>query len=297
MSTTETAAPRYAGIETWPTADLVAAMIEGQMAATASLLPAAPAIARAVEHGAKRLARGGRLIYLGAGTSGRLATLDAAELPPTFGWPAERALALMAGGPAAVTGAVEGAEDDGAAAIAALKAAGLGEADVVIGLAASGRTPFVAEGLRHARAEGALTLAIFCNEGGPLGEIAEIPILVATGAEVLAGSTRMKAGTAQKAVLTVLSTGIFTAMGYVHRGRMVEMAPTNEKLAARARRMIADLADVPEAEAQAALEAGGSIKTALVMLELGLDRDAAEARLAASGGRLHRALAAPLSAG
>lgn len=293
MIPTEGAAPRFRGLERWPTADLVDAMVEGQLAAVAAVADCRPALVEAIEAAAERLERGGRLFYLGAGTSGRLATLDAAELPPTFGWPPERAVALMAGGSGAFVQATEGAEDDAAAAAAALDAHGLVEADVVIGIAASGRTPYVAGGMAHARAAGALTLAIV-NARGPVAEAADIALVAETGAEVLAGSTRMKAGTAQKALLTCLSTGIFVRLGYVHEGRMVEMRPTNDKLRARAIRMVADLTDRPEPEAAAALEAAGqSIKTAIVMLLRGLDAPAASALLEARGGRLHRALEIP----
>ncbi|MBR9763940.1 MAG: N-acetylmuramic acid 6-phosphate etherase [Rhodobacteraceae bacterium] len=293
MIPTERAAARYKGLETWPVRDMVEAMLEGQVAAVAAAHGTAAPMAEAVELAAGRLARGGRLLYLGAGTSGRLGAIDAAELPPTFGWPPERALSLMAGGQGAFVTAVEGAEDDGAAAVATLDEVGMGADDVVIGLAASGRTPYVVEGLRHARAAGALTVAIGNAPEGPIGREAQFYLVADTGAEVIAGSTRMKAGTAQKAILTCLSTAIFVRMGYVYRGRMVDMRPTNEKLQTRALRMVAELADAPEAEAGAALAAAeGSIKLAVVMLLLKLDRDAAEAKLASAEGRLHIALTA-----
>lgn len=291
MIPTETAAGRFAALEDWPTQELADAMLEGQVAAAAAALSARAALAEAIDAAAARLARGGRLLYLGAGTSGRLAALDAAELPPTFGWPAERAIALMAGGPGAFVHAVEGAEDDGDAATAALEAAALGAEDVVIGLAASGRTPYVRAGLAHARGRGALTIAVTNSPSGAVAGEAEIALVAETGAEVLAGSTRMKAGTAQKALLTCLSTGIFVRLGHVYRGRMVEMAPTNDKLQSRAVAMVADLADASLAEAEAALaEAGGSIKRAVVMLARGMGPDDAGALLAAAGGRLNLAL-------
>jgi N-acetylmuramic acid 6-phosphate etherase len=293
MIPTERAAQRFRGLERWPPADLVDAMVEGQIAAVAAVAGCRTALVQAIEAGAARLERGGRLLYLGAGTSGRLATLDAAELPPTFGWPAERAVALMAGGSGAFVNATEGAEDDAAAAATALDAQGLTEADVVIGIAASGRTPYVAGGMAHARAAGALTIAIV-NAPGVVAEAADIALVAETGAEVLAGSTRMKAGTAQKVLLTCLSTGIFVRLGYVYEGRMVEMRPSNDKLRARAVRMVAELTDTAEPQAAAALEAAGqSIKTAVVMLLRDMDAEAAEARLAARGGRLHSALEGP----
>lgn len=293
MSTTETAATRFAGVESWPTEDMVGAMIEGQMAAVASLHPVAAELARAVDAAANRLRDGGRLIYLGAGTSGRIAVQDAAELLPTFGWPPERARALMAGGDGALLRAVEGAEDDGPAAIAALQALGLSARDVVIGIAASGRTPYTVAGVDHARALGALTIGLFNNPGAALGQVCAHPILAATGAEIVAGSTRMKAGTAQKAALNILSTSIFLRLGHVWRGRMIEMAPTNDKLHQRAIDMVAELADVPADSAEKALNEGGTIKHAIVMLARDVPASEAARLLDACGGRLHLAISAP----
>ncbi|WP_334194073.1 N-acetylmuramic acid 6-phosphate etherase [Pararhodobacter sp.] len=290
MSSTEQAAARFAGIEGWPTRDLAAALLETQLAAAAAAAGTLPILARAIDACTERLERGGRLIYLGAGTSGRLAVLDAAELPPTFDWPADRALALMAGGPGALLTAVEGAEDSLTEAPQALAALGLGATDVVIGVAASGRTPFVRAGLRAAREVGALTLAILNAPEAPLAVEAEIALVAETGAEIIAGSTRMKAGTAQKVLLNCLSTGVMIRLGYVYRGRMVEMRPTNDKLTARAVAMVADLTDSPMEAAAAALAEGGTIKVAVVMLTLGLSVAEAKARLAAAGGRLAAAL-------
>ena len=291
MTTTETAAPRYAGIEDWPLPDMVEALIEAQMAAVAAVHAIRADLATAIEGAADRLQQGGRLIYLGAGTSGRIAMQDAAELAPTFAWPAERALSLMAGGARAVAEAIEGAEDDGPAAIAALDGVGVGRADVVVGIAASGRTPYTVAGVAHARAQGALTVGVFNNPGGRLGEVCDIALLAATGAEAVAGSTRLKAGTAQKVVLNALSTGVMLRLGFVYRGRMVEMRPTNAKLQARAVAMVADLTGAAPDAAAAALEAaGGTIKTAVVMLTLGLGVEAARARIAETGGTLRAAL-------
>lgn len=290
MSTTETAAARFNGVEGWPTEDMVAAMTEGQMAAVATLQAIGPQLAAAIDAMVPLLQAGGRLIYLGAGTSGRIAVQDAAELLPTFGWPPARALALMAGGDGALLRAVEGAEDDGPAAIAALDALGVNARDVVIGIAASGRTPFTVAGVRFAREQGALTIGVFNNPGGALGRACAHPLLVATGAEIVAGSTRMKAGTAQKAVLNILSTGVFLRLGHVWRGRMVEMAPTNAKLRQRAVEMVAELADVPPAQAERALEEGGTIKHAIVMLARGVTADEAARLLEGCGGRLDVAL-------
>lgn len=291
MSSTESASARYATLENWSSQDLVAGIVEGQFAAIAAVQAASAPLAEAIDRAAERLERGGRFIYLGAGTSGRIAGQDAAELPPTFNWPYERAINLMAGGRDAVFRAVEGAEDHEELAVAALDDAGVGPDDVVIGLAASGRTPYAIGGLIHARGKGALTIGIFNNRGGRLGEVCDIPILIETGIEVLAGSTRMKAGTAQKAALNAISTGVMIKLGFVYKGLMVEMRPSNVKLRDRAAKMVATLTGADYDTALATLDAAdGVIKLATVMLTLGLDRAQAEARLAAGNGNLRRAL-------
>jgi anhydro-N-acetylmuramic acid kinase len=291
---TEAASARFAGIETWNAADLVAGLTGGQFAAIGAVQAAAPSLTQAIDAMADRLAGGaGRIVTLGAGTSGRIATQDAVELRPTFDWPAERTLTLMAGGPEALTAAREGAEDQGAEAVAALDAHAVGPADVVIGVAASGTTPFTLAGLCHARSVGALTIAVFNSPRAPMADAADHPILLDTGAEFVAGSTRLGAGTAQKAALNVLSTGAMIRLGYVWRGKMVEMRPTNAKLRARAEAMVAELTGTDAKAARAALDvAGGTIKLAVVMLARGLDRTAAEAHLARHHGSLARAMAA-----
>ena len=281
-SGTERAARRFAGIEDWPTADLVAGIVEGQIAGAAAVLGAAAAIARAVDAAALRLAEGGRLIYAGAGSSGRMAAQDAAELPPTFSWPHERAVSIMA---------VEGAEDNRDAAREALARLELVRNDVVVSVAASGNTPFALAALEHAREVGALAVGIYNNPEGALGATADIAILVDTGPEIVAGSTRMKAGTAQKVVLNCISTAIMIRLGFVHRGLMVEMKPTNRKLRLRAERIVAELAaGDAQAAAQALADAGGSIKLATVMLLKSLPRAEAEALLASAAGNLRAAL-------
>lgn len=291
MTTTETASPRFSSLEDWTSAEMVEGIIEGQFAAIAAVHGARAVLADAIERAAERLARGGRLIYLGAGTSGRIATQDAAELPPTFNWPYARALSIMAGGDGAFTQAVEGAEDDEALAIAALDAAGVSADDVVIGLAASGRTPFTIAGLRHGREKGALTIGISNNREGGIGAVSEIAVLIETGAELLAGSTRMKAGTAQKAALNCLSTGVMVKLGFVYRGLMVEMRPTNAKLRERAVAMVQTLAETDAATARAALEdADWVIKLAVVMVARAFDRASAQALLDKSGGNLRTAM-------
>lgn len=289
--TTESVSARYDTMDHWPTPDLMAGLIETQFAAIAAVQAAAGALAQATDAAAARLAAGGRLVYMGAGTSGRIAVQDAVELRPTFNWPAERSLVFMAGGDGALISAREGAEDDAAEAVQVLDAAGVGALDVVIGVAASGRTPFTVAGLRHARGLGALTVGMFNNPGAVLGTVCDIAVLLDTGAEVLAGSTRLKAGTAQKVALNAFSTGVMVRLGLVWRGQMVAMRPTNAKLRDRAAQMVARLTGHDAAAGQVALDrAGGSIAVATLMLAQGLDPVAAQAAVAAAGGNLRDAL-------
>jgi N-acetylmuramic acid 6-phosphate etherase len=296
---TEQVSPRYRELDRWDSAQALEALWEGQMAAVAALRPALPALARAADAAAERLrsgpaVRGGRLIYAGAGTSGRLAALDAAELPPTFDWPRERTALLIAGGTGSLLQAAEGAEDDAAAAATGLADLGATTADVLVALAASGATPFAVAAVAAGRAHGLLTIGIANSPGAPLLAAAEHPILIETGAEAIAGSTRMKAGTAQKAALTLLSTLVMIRLGRVHAGRMVEMRPTNAKLLRRARQMVTDLTGCAPDEATAALDrAGGSTKRACLMLLRGIDAAAAEALLSRHAGILRDALAEP----
>jgi N-acetylmuramic acid 6-phosphate etherase len=290
---TEETSARTRDLDLWDTAEAAEALWEGQMTAIAALRPALPALSGAADAAAGRLAAAaGRLIYAGAGTSGRLAALDAAELPPTFDWPRARIALLIAGGTASLLTAAEGAEDQTAAARAGLAEMAAGPADVLIALAASGGTPFSVTAAVTARARGVLTIAIANSAGAPLLEAAEHTILIETGAEAIAGSTRMKAGTAQKAALTLLSTLIMIRLGRIHEGRMIEMRPTNAKLLARARRMVAELTGCDSATAEATLDrAGGSTKLASLMILRALDRGAAEALLSRHAGILRQALA------
>ncbi|GGA36639.1 N-acetylmuramic acid 6-phosphate etherase [Pelagibacterium lentulum] len=291
MIKTEIAAARFADLESWSGSELIEGIIEGQFAAIAAVHAVRPLLSEAVEKATQRLEAGGRLIYLGAGTSGRIATQDAAELPPTFNWPYARAISLMAGGNGAFIEAVEGAEDSETAAPQALDHHGVGPNDVVIGLAASGRTPFTIAGLAHARKKGALTIGIHNNPGGQVGAVSEIDILLDTGAEILAGSTRMKAGTAQKAALNCISTGVMIALGYVYKGLMVEMRPTNEKLRIRAAEIVAAITGAkPEVAQTVLVQTDYSIKLAAIMIVQGLDLAAAESVLAQAGGNLRIAM-------
>lgn len=290
---TEDVSPRFHDLDAWPTLEAARALYEGQLAAVAAVQPALPAIAAAAETAAERLAGGtGRLVYVGAGTSGRIGVQDGAELGPTFDWPEARTLFLIAGGDGALLRAVENAEDsrtDGARRIAEAE---VGPGDVVLGLAASGATPFTVAALAQARRCGALTVGIGNNPDTPIFAACDRPILVETGGEVLAGSTRMKAGTAQKVVLNLFSTLVMIRLGRVYGGLMVAMRATNAKLRARGARMVADIAGCAEGEAEAALaRAGGELKLA-VLLATGLAEEAARARLAAAGGNLRAALAA-----
>lgn len=289
---TETLSPRSLGLDTWAPREILEAMLEGQLTAVASVRAALPALAAAADAAVPRLARGGRLVYAGAGTSGRLGMQDGVELTPTFDWPAERIVWLIAGGPQALIRAVEGAEDDRAAAVADATAAGVGPDDVLIAVAASGTTPYTIAALEHARSKGALGVAMASNPDAPLLAAAEVPVLLDTGPELVAGSTRMKAGTAQKVALNLLSTLIMIRLGRVHDGHMVDMQATNAKLRVRARRMVVQIAGCTDEAADAALaQTGGRVKPAVVVAVKGTDAAGAAAALAAAGGSLRRALA------
>ncbi|WP_425556047.1 N-acetylmuramic acid 6-phosphate etherase [Glycomyces endophyticus] len=293
MLATERADPRYAGIEGLSTLDLARTMNEADASVSAAVAAVLPDVAAAIDAVADRLAKGGRLRYVGAGTAGRMAVMDAAECPPTFSTDPELIKALIAGGKAAEGGAVEGTEDDEAAGEAAIAADGIGPADAVVGLAASGRTPFVVAAVREARRRGALTVGLSCNTGTVLSDAAEHRIEVEVGPEVVAGSTRLKSGTAQKFVLNMISTISMVRLGKVYRNYMVDMKVANQKLAARAVRMIREITGAGPEEAEAALAASGDrVKTAVVMLELGVSAADAEARLVLAEGRLSGALAA-----
>ena len=291
---TEAVSVRFADIETWGADAMMQALWEGQLAAVAALQPALPALAAAAAAAAARLQIGGRLAYAGAGTSGRIGVQDGAELPPTFDWPPERLVLLMAGGEAALTRAVENAEDRADLAQADVAQAGLGPADVLVALAASGATPYTLACVEAARAAGALTVGIANSPGAPLLAAAEHAVLIETGPEAVAGSTRMKAGTAQKVALNLFSTVVMTRLGRVYRGHMVDMVARNAKLRRRAVRMLRELTGAGAEQAEAALAmAGGRVKVA-VLIARGIARDDADALLARHGGDLRRVDAALL---
>lgn len=289
---TESIDPRYVDVDQWPTEQAVAAMYESQLAAVAAIGSQTGRIAAAADAAAGRLRLGGRLIFAGAGTSGRIAVQDGVELYPTFNWPPDRMLFLMAGGLAALTEATEGAEDDADAARREVAAGHIATQDVLIGVAASGRTPYTLAATEAAREAGALTIGIANNANSPLARAAEHAIAAVTGPEIVAGSTRMKAGTAQKAVLNILSTAIMLRLGRVHRGMMVNMRISNEKLLMRGAAMVRDIAGVDEAAARDALHrAGNDIKTA-VLIARGSDPAHAAASLSQHDGILSAAMRA-----
>ena len=291
MRATEEFSPRYKGLDLWPDAEVLAAFWDGQMAAVAAVRPALPAIAAAAAAVAARLGEGGgRLVYGGAGTSGLLAIQDGMEMNSTFGWPPERLLLLMAGGDQARLQITGGDEDDAQSAEQAVEDHRIGPADAVIAVAASGTTPFTVALLRAARAAGALTVGIANCADTPLLQSAEQPILLDSGPEVIAGSTRLNAGTAQKATLGMLSSLAMTRLGHVVDGLMVSLVADNEKLKGRGVRIVAEVAAVEPALAEASLERGqGRVKDAILIA-----RGAAEAQardlLAASGGNLRVAM-------
>ncbi len=290
MPNTESVNPRFADIDRWTTTEAVEAMLEGQLSAIASIKSQTGQIAAAAEAAAERLRNGGRLVYVGAGTSGRVAVQDGVELGPTFGWPNTRLLYLIAGGTDALVRSAEGAEDDADDARSRIDEAAIGSGDVVIGVAASGRTPFTIAALKAAKAAGALTIAIANNAGTELLQVADHGLLAATGSEAIAGSTRMKAGTAQKAILNLLSTAIMLRLGRVYRGLMVDMVISNEKLLNRAFGIVRALSDCSEATAVKAVHlAGNDIKTA-VLIALGKDPVEAAALLREHGGILRDAV-------
>jgi len=288
---TETVDPRFADVDRWPTLSVVETMLEGQLAAIAALKDQTGAIAAAAEAAALRMHKGGRLVYAGAGTSGRLAVQDGVELTPTYNWPSDRLVFLVAGGTGALMRSVEGAEDNVEMARDEVAAADVGPNDVLIAVAASGRTPYAVAALEAAHKRGALTIAIANNPGTSLLAAADHPIVADTGAEIVAGSTRMKAGTAQKAALNMLSTAIMLRCGLVHRGLMVNMRISNEKLAHRARQMVATLAGIDEARAADALALADNDLRRAVLIARGLSPQEAADRLASAGGDLGNVLA------
>jgi N-acetylmuramic acid 6-phosphate etherase len=288
---TERHSPRYTAIDLWGPADILDAMIESQFAAVAAVWAARPALEKAVLAMEPRLREGGRLVYAGAGTSGRLAVQDGAELMPTFGWPQDRLLLLIAGGREALVRSVEGAEDEAGQAVELVRRHAIEASDVLIAVAASGTTPFTVACLREAKARGALTIGIANNRDTPLLDEAEHPIWLDTGAEPIAGSTRMKAGTAQRIALNVLSSLVMIRLGRVYEGLMVDLYPVNKKLAQRSETILRQLSGRNREEVRDALRrANGSVKLALLLLD-GCDIAEAREALDRTGGELRAAKA------
>ncbi|MDX2005993.1 MAG: N-acetylmuramic acid 6-phosphate etherase [Meiothermus sp.] len=288
---TEQVSEQFRDLDTWETLEIVRALADDQLGAVQAVQRAAPQIARAADLAALRLGGGGRLIYAGAGTSGRLGQLDASELPPTFSWPRERALACMAGGQAALWKAIEGAEDDHEAGKLDVLALSPTASDVVIGIAASGTTPYPQGAFEAARSAGALTIGIANNPGTPLVQSCDAAIVLDTGPEVISGSTRLKAGTAQKIALNTLSSSIMVRLNKVYGNLMVDVQATNIKLVRRAIHLAQIATGASEEEAKGALErCGFRVKVAIVMLRLGQDAEAAAELLGRVGGSVRAAL-------
>ena len=292
MLPTETPSDQHPDLDLYPTEKLVGAFTADQVSAAHVVHAAAAQLARAVDAAVPRIAAGGRLIYAGAGTSGRLGLLDSVELFPTFGWPKHRALALIAGGKPALFEAVEGAEDDRAQGAADLRALSPTAQDVVIALAASGATPYALGVLEAAQAAGALTIGLANNPDAPITRTAAVGITLATGSETISGSTRLKAGTAQKIALNTLSSAIMVRLHKVYGNLMVDVLPTNAKLYRRALALTVRASGADETAARAVLEqCQYHVKTAIVALRLETDVAAARAALDRAAGSVRQALA------
>lgn len=294
--TTEARNPASEAIDRLSPLAIVRLMNDEDAKVAAAVRKEEGAIAQAIEIIADRLARGGRLIYLGAGTSGRLGVLDATECPPTFNTRPEQVIGLIAGGEAALTRAVEGAEDRPELSIADLDRAGVGANDVVVGIATSGRTPYVVSGLQHARSRGAATIGFSCNVDPQLAAHCDVVISPLVGPEVISGSTRLKAGTATKMVLNMLTTGAMVRLGKTYGNLMVDLRATNTKLLDRSRRIVAGLTGLSQDEAEALLQqCGGEVKTAVVCHHRHGSPQAARELLTRCGGHLRAALETPPS--
>lgn len=287
---TEARSPATENLDRLSTLDMLRALHAADRHAVAAVEAELPQIAQAIEGIASRLEGGGRLFYIGAGTSGRLGVLDASECPPTYNTSPETVQGLIAGGDSALRRSVEHAEDDETLGRRDLEDRGFTRGDALVGIAASGRTPYVLGAIKYARELEALTIGLSCVPGSALAKASEIAVTPATGPEPLTGSTRMKAGTATKLVLNMLSTGTMVRLGYVFGNLMVNVQPTNEKLRDRAARIVASLTGLPVERAAALVQSAGSVKTAIVMGQLGVTREDAEKRLAEAHGRLRAVL-------
>ncbi len=290
---TEERNPRSAGLDLASTEQVLVVINAEDARVAAAVKDQIPQIARALDAIVDRWERGGRLFYCGAGTSGRLGVLDAAECPPTFGTPPDRVMGVIAGGAGALQRSIEGAEDSPATAREDLRQRGLCGQDALVGIAASGRTPYVLGAVEHAAAKGAATVGLSCNPGSPLERAADYPITPEVGPEVVTGSTRMKSGTAQKLVLNMISTGLMVRTGCVLGNLMVNVQVKNAKLADRAERIVGEVCGCDLDTARAALEAAGlNVRLAILMLKRRLNRTQAESLLQRYGDNLRRALEA-----
>ncbi|MFJ3800249.1 N-acetylmuramic acid 6-phosphate etherase [Streptomyces sp. NPDC090088] len=289
--TTEAFRPELAEIDTLATLDIARLMNGEDAGVAAAVALRLPEISAAIDGIAARMAQGGRLVYAGAGTAGRLGVLDASECPPTFNTGPGQVVGVIAGGPGAMVTSVEGAEDSAELARRDLDALGVGPADSVVGISASGRTPYAVGAVAHARALGALTVGLSCNEGSALAAAAEHGIEVVVGPELLTGSTRLKAGTAQKLVLNMLSTITMIRLGKTYGNLMVDVRASNDKLRARSRRIVALATGASDEEIEEALGAtGGEVKNAILVILAGVDGPLAARLLEESDGRLRAAL-------
>ena len=289
--TTEARNPASEKIDTLAPLEIVRLMNAEDAQVPLAVGREAEPIARAIELIYERLFWGGRLVYIGAGTSGRLGVLDASECPPTFSTPPDMVVGLIAGGYGALTRAVEGAEDNPESAVTDLKQINLSRADVLVGIATSGRTPYVIGGLKYAREIGTLAIGLACNDGSALAEAADLMITPVVGPEVISGSTRLKAGTATKLVLNMLTTGAMVLLGKTYGNLMVDLKATNSKLVVRTRRIVASLTGLSESEAEQKLaECDGELKTAVVAQQRGVSAEQARELLRLANGQLRQAL-------
>lgn len=285
--TTEQSNPASASIDAMDSLSIVELMNREDAKVVDAVRSILPYIACAIDSIVERIGIGGRLIYIGAGTSGRLGVLDASECPPTFNTPPELVVGLIAGGDRALRRAIEGAEDDRLAGGDALRAVGLSSKDVVCGIASSGRTPFVLGALELARHEGAVTLGVTCNKGAEMDSLCDVLLAPIVGPEILSGSTRLKAGTATKMVLNMLTTGTMIRIGKTYRNWMVDLRATNDKLKDRSIRIVSGITGLDRTQAEALLrECNGEVKTAIVSHELEVGAQDARERLAVASGRL-----------
>lgn len=289
--TTEQRNPDTMNLDEMTTLQIVTEMNREDAGIPAAIRPHLPEIAKVAQWGAESLSQGGRIFYMGAGTSGRLGVLDASECPPTFGVSADTVVGLIAGGPSAIMKAVEGAEDNRELGAQDLKDHNLAQNDLVIGLAASGRTPYVIGGIEYAKSIGCRTAAITCNEGSAIGKASDCAIDVVVGPEVLTGSTRLKAGTAEKMILNMISTAAMVQIGKSYGNLMVDVVLSNEKLQVRAENIVMQATGVDRETAKRTIaSAGGRCKTAITMILADCTKEEAEQRLAQADGHVRKAI-------